>query len=80
MTDMTQEQLDNWRRLLMTAYGIPSFMLKDDKVIERIRDNFQAQVNAIKPKKEFCDCEGIQGTTTHRDGSVTCNKCGLKKV
>jgi hypothetical protein len=87
---MNDEQIANWRAVLAFTLGPYAFIMpKED--IESLRDRIQRRVNSVYPPtdvlktikvvKTICDCDTTKcGTTIHKDGSVTCNKCNLPRT
>jgi hypothetical protein len=69
MSDMTDEQVENWRKILYGMFG-PVALLCPREQIVAYRDHFQAQLDA------GCDCDPKRhGYTKHQDGSIECNNC-----
>ena len=70
--DLTDEQVANWRAVLAVLLG-PVVFLMTSKQIKRLVVIFQ---ECVDEESKPCQCDPTRnGTTTHRDGRVTCNKC-----
>ena len=71
---MNDNQIENWRKVLSLSIGPYAFLIPREE-IERIRGNFQREVDSLE--KKMCDCDASHhGFTRHMDDSVTCNNCG----
>lgn len=71
---MTDEQIENWRRVLFQMIGPYAFFMPREH-IQAYRDRMQAAVDAL-PEATLCSCDPKrEGKTIHLDGRVTCNKC-----
>lgn len=81
---LTPEQLENWRAILFRMFGWAAFFISDDE-IQKYRDTLQQHVDSLADNRfdggpKFCECDrNWIGSTTHRDGTVTCNKCKLPR-
>ena len=73
---LTDKQVGNLRAVLFAMIG-PYALLMPREDIQQWHDRLQAQVDEVaKP----CQCDPAKnGTTTHADGRVTCNKCGRER-
>lgn len=75
MSEMTDEQIMNWRKALSLQYGAFAYLIPSESIIalrDRIQEQFTESVEVMKP----CQCDPTKhGATTHQDGRVTCNKC-----
>ena len=69
MGDMTDEQVENWRKVLYRMFGPVALLCPREQIVE-YRNRFQLQVNKLC----VCDPER-EGKTVRQDGSIECNKC-----
>jgi len=77
-TILTDEQVENWRKILCNVVG-PYAMSLSRAQIQAFRDNFQKDVERLPTRAadEFCTCDPKRmGYTRHMDDTVTCNHCG----
>lgn len=83
---MNEQQIQSWRKILSTKLGLYVLIMPKEQ-IEAIRDRMQEDINIISElyvkepmQKTICDCDTTKySKTTHKDGRVTCNKCGLPR-
>lgn len=79
MSELTDEQLVNWRAVLAQMFGSYAFIMPREQV-QLFRDRMQADVERLPTQRaadEFCTCDQKKhGYTRHINDTVTCNKCG----
>lgn len=73
MTQMTDEQIENWRKMLSRQIGVMAYLVPASQ-IQALRDKLQADLD--KATNIYCDCDTKKhGYTRHMDDTVTCNNC-----
>ena len=82
MSELTDQQVENWRKILYIQFG-PYALFMPREMIQKFRDRMQEHVSSIaetKPQKSTCDCDPEHnGKTIMKDGRVICNKCHLPR-